>query len=102
MIPVLSTVRDWYCPNCGLTDQTREVRPHTRFHTCPKLRGLTAPMLPAGVKAKVVAHERDDYVGTEKVQTDSTGRPVMSVITTRADGQDVTVFAPTATVSVRS
>ena len=97
MIPLLDPVRRWYCPNCGLTDMTREARPHTRFHTCPKLRGLTAPMLPVGVKAKVTAHEREDYVGTERVQTDTEGRPVMAVVTTRDNGQDVAVFAPAAT-----
>ena len=90
-------VRDWYCPNCGQTDQTREVRPHTRFHTCPKLRGLTAPMLPAGTKAKVVAVEREDYVGAEQVRTNDAGRPIMAVRTEYDDGRnDVAVFAPTA------
>lgn len=98
-IPLISTVRDWYCPNCGKTDQTREARPHTRFHACPKLRGIAAPMLPKGTKAKVEAREREDYVGQEKVQTDAAGRPVMSVVTTRDHGQDVAVFAPTATGS---
>ena len=95
-LPLLSNVRDWYCPNCGKTDQTVEARPHTRFHTCPKLRYLVAPMLPAGTKAKVEAHEREDYVGTDVVQTDGDGRPVMSVVTTRDEGTDVAVFAPVA------
>ena len=100
-LPLLSTVRHWRCPNCGLTDMTREVRPHTRFHTCPRLRGLSAPMLPAGMAAKVEAREREDYVGRELVQTDENGRPVMSVVTTRDDGQDAVVFAPTATGRTR-
>ena len=97
MTVLVSAVHDWYCPNCGLRDQTREARPHSRFHICPKLHGLTAPMLPAGTKAKVEAREREDYVGTDTVQTDDEGRPVMSVVTTRDDGQDVAVFAPLAT-----
>lgn len=98
MIPVLSAVRNWYCPNCGKTDQTREARPHTRFHACPKLRGLTAPMLQQGVKAKVEAHDREDYEGedTGYTQTDENGRPVMSVETTRDEGTDLMVLAPTA------
>ena len=101
-VPILTPpVRDWYCPNCGLTDQTREARPHTRMHTCAKLRGLTYPMVPAGVAAKVEAREREDYVGTEKVQTDEDGRPVMSVVTTRDNGQDTAVYAPVATGGVR-
>jgi len=93
-----SPVRDWYCPNCGKTDQTREYRPHTRYHTCPKLRYLSAPMLEAGVKAKVVLHEREDYVGKDVPQVDpERGRPIMNITTTRDDGQDAMVFAGLAT-----
>ncbi len=98
-VPLIGAVHDWYCPNCHKTDQTVEIRPHVRFHTCPKLRGLTAPMLPAGTKAKVEAVERQDYVGRELVQTDESGRPVQSVVTTRDEGQDAIVFAPTATAT---
>lgn len=97
MIPLLSTERRWYCPNCPTEDVTFDPRPHSRFHTCKGLRGLTAPMLPAGMRAKVEAREREDYVGTEDVRLDpAKGRPVMSVVTTRDEGQDVIVFAPTA------
>lgn len=96
MIPLVGTIRHWTCPNCGLAATTNEARPHTKFHTCPKLRGLTAPMVPAGTKAKVTAHEREDYVGQELVQTDEAGRPVMSITTERDDGLDAVVFAPTA------
>jgi hypothetical protein len=82
----------WVCPNCPATDVTHEAQPHTRFHTCPGLLGLTAPMVEAGSKVRVTAREREDYIGNEKV-----GR-VMSVVTERADGSnDVAVFAPTAT-----
>jgi hypothetical protein len=86
----------WYCPSCGLTDVTHEPRPHSRFHSCAKFGGLAVPMLPLGVKGKHEAVMRQDYVGAEKVQTDDAGRPVMSVITTRDEGQDCTVYAPTA------
>lgn len=98
MVVILEApIREWFCPNCGLHDQTREARPHSRFHTCPTLRGLSAPMLPAGMDAKVTAHARDDYVNGELVQTDDEGKPVMAVRTERADGSsDVIVFAPTA------
>lgn len=99
MTPVLTTIRQWYCPNCGKQDQTTEPKPHSRFHVCPKLRGLTAPMLPAGTKAKVELREREDYVNGDMVALDpERRRPVMSVVTTRDNGQDVAVFAPTATV----
>ena len=53
-------------------------------------------MVPAGMKAKVIAVEREDYVGKENVQTDGNGRPVMAVRTIRDEGEDVVVFAPTA------
>ena len=89
-------IRRWECPNCPAVDQTTDPRPHSRFHVCAGLRGLTAPMVPAGMKAKVIAVEREDYVGKENVQTDGNGRPVMAVRTIRDEGEDVVVFAPTA------
>ena len=101
-VPILNLTEEWQCPNCHLRETIpRIAKPHTRFHTCPSLHMLTAPMLPAGTKAKVEAHEREDYVGKEMVQTDENGRPVMSVTTTRDDGTDAIVFAPTATGGTR-
>lgn len=99
MIPILVSEQLWYCPNCTQEDKTTEARPHTRFHQCPGLRGIIAPMLPKGTRAKVTAVEREDYVGTEKVRLQD-GRPIMAVITERDDGQDVAVFAPTARIEV--
>lgn len=99
-IPWLRPEHRWECPNCDATHVTNEPEPHTPFHPCPGLRGLTAPFIVAGSRAKVIAVERDDYVGGEDVQTDGEGRPVMSVVTTREDGQDVAVYAPTATASL--
>lgn len=99
MAAILTPVNRWYCPNCGKEDVTHEPRPHSRFHVCPRLRGLTAPLLPAGTKAKVELTEWQDYVGKEKVQLDpERHRPVQSVVTTRDEGQDVAVFAPLATI----
>lgn len=86
----------WECPNCVFTDVTVETLPHTRMHTCRGLKGLTAPMVPAGTRCKVEAQERGDYVGKELVQCDGEGRPVMSVVTTRDDGTDCAVLAPAA------
>lgn len=97
-LPLLATERRWYCPNCQVESVTHEARPHSRFHVCKGLRGLTAPMIPVGTRAKVEAREREDYVGYERVRLDPEKlRPVMSVVTTRDDGQDAIVFAPTAT-----
>jgi hypothetical protein len=98
----LAAERRWECPNCDHTDVTREAQPHTRFHNCPGLAGLSAPMVPAGTRCKVEAIERGDYVRGELVQTDGNGRPVMSVVTTRDDGNDVAVYAPTAQLNLRS
>lgn len=98
---LLTPERRWECPNCTTVTVTHEARPHTPFHPCRGLHGLTAPFVAAGVKAKVAVVERGDYVGREKVQTDSDGRPVMAVVTTRDDGQDCAVLAPTATASAR-
>ena len=93
-----------YCPNCKMETFSKpgpagRLRP---MHVCPKLRGLTAPLYPVGVKAKVEARDREDYEGGDagNVTTDENGRPVMSVVTTRDDGQDVAVFAPSASVRI--
>jgi hypothetical protein len=99
-IPILAPTHLWECRLCGKTDVTHEPRPHSRLHACPRMRGLVTPMYPPGTKAKLEIHEREDYVGKEQVQLDpEMGRPVMSVVTTRDDGQDTIVFAPTATAT---
>ncbi|MFI5042521.1 MAG: hypothetical protein ACHQNA_11860, partial [Acidimicrobiales bacterium] len=64
------------------------------------LRGLYAPLIPAGLPAKVTAHEREDYVGRESVQTDADGRPVYMVQATRDEGTDAIVFPAPATAGV--
>lgn len=98
-IPILNPEQRWDCPNCTATDVTYESRPHTRFHDCRGLKGLSAPFVPAGTRCKVEAVEREDYVGKEIITTDGEGRPVMAVETTRDDGNDVAVFAPCAQLS---
>lgn len=101
-VPILAPVHHWECRLCGLTDTTREARVHTRMHPCPRLGGLTAPMVPAGTRCKVEVNEREDYVGRELVQTDAAGRPVMNVTVTRDEGTDVAVYAPCATLNLRA
>lgn len=98
MTLLLGAEHRWVCPNCNLTDVTHEARPHTRFHTCRGLKGLTAPMVPVGTRCKVEAVEREDYIGREMVQVDGEGRPIMRVETTREEGNDVAVLAPCATL----
>lgn len=95
-VPILNAKRLWECPNCDLTDVTHEAQPHSRMHTCAGLRGLTAPMVPAGTRCKVEAKEREDYVRDEVVTYDDDKRPIMRVETTREEGNDVAVFAPMA------
>jgi hypothetical protein len=87
----------WSCPNCPATYVTHQAAPHTPFHPCAGLRGLTAPFVPAGTRCKVEAVERGDYVNGDLVTVDGAGRPVMSVQVTRDEGTDVAVFAPCAT-----
>ena len=102
-VPLLTPERRWYCPNCKVESLTHEARPHSQFHTCLGLRGLTAPLIQLGVRAEVTLVEREDYIGEDKVQLDpELGRPVMAVVTQRDDGQDTAVFAPTATATARS
>lgn len=95
-IPILSPEQRWECPNCTLQDVTHEAQPHTRYHACRGLKGLTAPMVPAGTRCKVEAVEREDYIGDEIVTYDGENRPIMRVETTRDEGNDVAVFAPLA------
>lgn len=105
-VPIISSEQYWACPNCNQRSMTTEASPHTRFHTCAGLKGLTAPFIPVDQcgngrrGTRVIAVEREDYVGKEDVHVDSDGKAIMSVITERSDGsQDVAVLAPTANVS---
>lgn len=91
-VPLLE--RLWECPNC--LSGARTVDSKTPMHQCAGLAGLMVPLVPKGTDCKVEAVEREDYVGKEMVQVDGNDRPVMAVVTTRDDGQDCTVFAPTA------
>lgn len=84
----------WVCPNCSETAVTTG-QPN-RFHPCPGLAGVVAPLVLEGVRCRVTAELRQDYVGHEDVTYDAGGRPVMAVRTVRDDGEDVAVFAPTA------
>ena len=53
-IPLLQAVTYWECPNCPATDRTAPLPPgSSRFHNCPGLHGLTAPLVRAGTRCKV-------------------------------------------------
>jgi hypothetical protein len=91
---IINAEQRWVCPNCPATART--VGQPNRFHDCRALGGLSAPLVLDGVDCKVVAVEREDYIGREDVQT-ANGRPVSSVRVERADGSnDCIVYAPTA------
>lgn len=88
------------CPNCDVRERYAGIAPPGtsvgRFHACRGLKGLIGPLHPEGTACKVERIDRDDYVGQELVQHDGDGRPTMSVVTTRDDGMDCIVLAPTA------
>lgn len=95
-IPLLGPLfTDYYCPNCGLEERIKGSLPpgSSRYHTCPQLHMLTAPLVRADVYAKVAAEERADYLGQEIQATGDDGRPYMAVRTTRDEGDDLMVNA---------
>jgi hypothetical protein len=97
---LLQSEQRWACPNCVATAVTH-FPPDvvaSQMHDCRGLKGLTAPMVPAGTRAKVEINRPEDYIGSELVTTDGEGLPVMNVETTREDGNDIAVYAPCATV----
>lgn len=99
---LLDAHQDWHCPNCGRSDRTPMMPANAaRFHDCPRLRGLVAPLVRAGTDCKVIAVERQDYLGREQQRTGDDGRPYMAVVTQRADGStDVAAFAAVATARI--
>lgn len=100
-MPVLITaIEDWYCPNCSTAEQTRGLPPNAaRYHPCPGLHNLNAPLIRSGIRCKVEAHERDDYLGREIQATGDDGKPYMGVRTTRDDGEDLLANAGLARLS---
>lgn len=96
-VSVLGVEHRWGCPNCGATDVTFDPRPHSRFHACRGLKGLTAPFVPAGTRCKVEAVGREDYLNGDIPQRDGDGQVVMAVRTTRDDGEDIAILAACGT-----
>ena len=98
-VPLLEAWTDWECPNgCGAAERTRSLPPNaSRFHACPRLHSLTAPLVRAGTDCKLTASPREDYLGAEVQRTGDDGRPYMNVVTEHADGHtDCAVFSPVA------
>jgi hypothetical protein len=101
-VPLLEAWQDWTCPNCPAADRTPALPPNaSRFHPCPGLHGLTAPMVRAGTDCTVRAVERGDYLRGETQRTGEDGKPYMAVETVHADGHnDLAVFAGAARAAV--
>jgi hypothetical protein len=98
---LLDSYTDWFCPACGASERTRPVP--NRYHTCPALHYLSAPMLRAGADAELVAHLREDYLAGEIQAEGDDGRPYMSIETRYADGRnDIVVNAPLARMSLHA
>jgi len=92
---------EWYCPNCSARRVTKaRINPGdsvSEIHICPGLKGVWAPLVPVGVKAKVTANLREDYVGPLDIpQRNDEGQVIMSVTAERDEGTDLVVLAPTA------
>lgn len=56
-----------------------------------------APLVDIQFDSKVEVMRHEDYIGKESVQKDADGKPVMSIVTTRDEGQDTAVYPSTAT-----
>jgi hypothetical protein len=100
-LPLLTREQFWECPNCTTVDRTTNTRAQP-FHRCGGLARLTAPLVPAGTRCKVTAHEREDFIGAELVQlhqVDGKDRPIAQIRTERDEGSDCVVLAPTARIS---
>lgn len=85
---------EWECPNCDATDVTPPLPAgSTRYHTCPGLHSLSAPLVRKGTRVKVEANLREDYLNGDIQQTGDDGKVYMNTVVTRDEGTDCTVFA---------
>lgn len=90
-MPLLTVpYEDWYCPNgCYAADRHAPLPPNaTRYHPCPKLHGLSAPLVRVGSDCAVEAIEREDYLNGEIQATGDDGKAYMAVTTRYADGHN--------------
>lgn len=103
-LPLFDAPDHWVCPNCACTDTTPRLPPGaSRYHACPGLHGLNAPLVRKGSDVKVEAHEREDYLGADMQATGDDGKAYMNVQVTRADGSyDTVVNAGLASADLKS
>ena len=97
---LLESFTRWGCPNCVCEVMTVASVPN-RFHTCPGLHGLVAPLIREGTDCKVVAVPRGDYLNGDTQRSGDDGQAYMAVETVHADGHtDRAVYAPPAIARV--
>lgn len=102
-IPLLEPpVQRWECAHCNTKAVTRG-QPN-RFHNCPGLRGIMAPLALEEQRGKLIVRTqvREDYLGKDagKTQNDEDGTPISSIITEHEDGRvDCAVLATVVGVS---
>jgi hypothetical protein len=70
----------------------------SQYHNCPRLHSLSAPLVRVGVKAKIEAVEREDYLGPDVQTMGDDGKAYMAVHTTHDQGDDLVVFPGVARV----
>lgn len=102
-VPLLEAFTSWCCPNCPAAETTPALPPNaSRYHSCPGLHGLSAPLIRAGTRCKVTAEERQEYLGDDLQAMGDDGKVYMAVRTTRDDGEDLLVNAGLARAELRS
>lgn len=90
------------CPNCTQTAVIKHPNvpldgSFQHMHHCSGLLGMFAPMVLEGVRCKVEAVERADFVNDERgLRYDGEGRPISFVVTTRDDGIDACAYPAVA------
>ena len=101
---LLDPTKRWECISCGDQRVTTTPQIITPLHQCKAHNGLDVPYteVPPGQRelrkhaARHVVREREDYVGQEIVAYHN-GRPLLALVTERADGSnDARVYAPAA------
>jgi hypothetical protein len=90
-VPLLRPAyEEWHCPNgCHCRETVPALPPGaTRYHACPRLHGLNAPLVRVGTDCSVKAVEREDYLNGETQAMGDDGKAYMAVTTNYADGRN--------------
>ena len=102
---VAAAFEEWHCPNGCSCRETIPALPAgaTRYHNCPRLHQLAAPLVRVGMDVSVEAIEREDYLNGETQAMGDDGKAYMAVTTRYADGRnDLAVNAGLAHASMRA